>query len=176
MIKHAGPSAHVSPDRQEVTADLLDALSRLIRTSRAVSHRQQSAYGFSGTPLGILKVLGRGDCRPGDLAVTLQIAPSVISRALVPLEQAGLVERHPDPADARASQIGLTEAGRARLAQAAGQLVERFTTLLDQWAPDEICSLAQLLDRLEATINADLDAIGPRPDARTLNQLTPAAR
>lgn len=161
--------------RRTATADLLDALGRLIRTSRAITQRQQSAFGFSGTPMGILKVLGRGDCRPGDLAVTLQIAPSVISRALAPLTQAGLVERHPDPADARAYQVGLTEAGRERLADSAAQLVDRFAELLGDWEADDIDGLARLLVRLETTIGTDLDQAPPRSDLKS-SQVTAASR
>src|SRR3954465_7497821 len=94
--------------RGQDTSQLLDALSHLIRTARAASHREPAEYGLSGTPLGILKTLARGDARPGDLAVRLQIAPSVVSRAVVPLQHAGLVERRTDPVDARAARLGLT--------------------------------------------------------------------
>src|SRR5919112_77435 len=103
-----------SEQRSVEVTQLLDALSRLIRTSRAAGHRQQSEFGLSGTPLGILKALATGDARLGDLALRLQIAPSVVSRAVVPLEQSGLVERRTDPDDARATRLGLTEAGRGR--------------------------------------------------------------
>jgi DNA-binding MarR family transcriptional regulator len=175
-MKNALPADRRTSFRHGVTADLLDALGKLIRTSRVVSQRHHSTYGLSGTPLGILKLLARGDTRPGDLASTLQIAPSVISRALVPLEQAGLVERHPDPADARASQVGLTDAGREHLGAAAGQLVDRFTTLLVDWDAEDIESLARLMVRLETTICADLDVIGPRPSDDLAGQLTTASR
>lgn len=175
-MKSSLPPEIATTVRHGATADLLDALGNLIRTSRAVSQRHHSGYGFSGTPLGILKLLGRGDMRPGDLALTLQIAPSVVSRALVPLEQAGLVERHPDRADARASQVGLTEAGRAHLQEAASQLVQRFTGLLDQWDAEDIDSLAQLLVRLETTICVDLDLSGPRPQDGPPRPLTTASR
>ena len=101
----------VTDERQQdqrtvATADLLDVLGRLVRTARATSHRHQAEYGLSGTPLGILKALAVADARAGDLAARLQIAPSVVSRAVVPLEQAGLVERTTDPDDARATGSG----------------------------------------------------------------------
>jgi DNA-binding MarR family transcriptional regulator len=138
--------------RKLETVQLLDSLSRLIRTSRAASHRQQAEYGLSGTPLGILKALATGDARPGDLATRLQIAPSVVSRAVVPLEQAGLVERRTDPADARAARLGLTAAGRRRLEEAREDFAVRFTPLLDDWDRADVAELARLMDRLEATL------------------------
>src|SRR5205823_3809530 len=105
---------HTLDERREVTAELLDSLGRLIRTSKALRHHQNAEFGLTGTPFGILKTLAEGDARPGDLALHLQVAPSVVSRAVVPLEQSRLVERRTDPADARAWRLGLTDAGRRR--------------------------------------------------------------
>src|SRR3954454_842913 len=119
--------------RGQDTSQLLDALSHLIRTARAASHREPAEYGLSGTPLGILKTLASGDARPGDLAARLQIAPSVVSRAVVPLERAGLVERRTDPVDGRAARLGLTAAGRRRLDEARQEVAERLTPLLEGW-------------------------------------------
>jgi DNA-binding MarR family transcriptional regulator len=150
----------------EVT-QLLDALSRLIRTSRAAGHRQQSEFGLSGTPLGILKTLATGDARLGDLALRLQIAPSVVSRAVVPLEQSGLVERRTDPDDARASRLGLTPAGRRRLDEARQDFADRFAPLLDSWDRADIRTLARLMGELEETICVGLDLRGPAGHEQT---------
>lgn len=135
------------------TSDLLDVLGRLVRTARATSHRHQAEYGLSGTPLGILKTLAVAEARAGDLAARLQIAPSVVSRALVPLEQAGLVERTTDPDDARAARLGLTVAGRARLETARREFVDRLAPVLDDWDADDVATLTRLMDRLESTLS-----------------------
>ena len=151
-------------ERTAETAQLLDVLGRLIRTARAAGHRHQAEYGLSGTPLGILKALATAEARAGDLAVRLQVAPSVVSRALVPLEQAGLVEREHDPDDARASRLRLTEQGRLRLEQARRDFADRFTPLLADWPTDDVATLTRLMDRLEATLAGapDLGAAAPR--------------
>jgi DNA-binding MarR family transcriptional regulator len=148
-------------ERAAVTAGLLDALGRLLRTTRAVGHRHQDQYGISGTPLGILKALVGGDTRAGDLAARLQIAPSVVSRALVPLEQEGLVERTHDPDDARAARLGLTAAGRQRLAAARQEIAQRVTPVLDDWDTDDVVGLTRLLDRLESDLLTGLDRSSP---------------
>ena len=101
------------PDGQQPAAELMSALTQLMRTSRATAHRQSQSLGPSGTPLGLLKALRDGDARPGDLAVRLCVAPSVVSRAVVPLEASGLIERRHDPDDARAWRLGLTALGAA---------------------------------------------------------------
>jgi DNA-binding MarR family transcriptional regulator len=138
--------------RRLETARLLDALSRLIRTARAASHRQQAEFGLSGTPLGILTSLAVADARPGDLAARLQIAPSVVSRAVVPLEQSGLVERRTDPDDARATRLGLTDAGQRRLAEAREDFADRFSPLLADWDRRDVAELTRLMGRLESTL------------------------
>ncbi|MFL6028305.1 MAG: MarR family winged helix-turn-helix transcriptional regulator [Friedmanniella sp.] len=146
--------------RGQDTSQLLDALSHLIRTARAASHREPAEYGLSGTPLGILKTLASGDARPGDLAARLQIAPSVVSRAVVPLERAGLVERRTDPVDGRAARLGLTAAGRQRLEEARQDVADRFTPLLDDWDSADVRTLTRLLTRLEETLCVGLGLRG----------------
>ncbi|HSU36183.1 MAG TPA: MFS transporter [Propionibacteriaceae bacterium] len=164
-------------ERHDATAELLDSLSKVIRTSRALSQRRPSRYGFGGTPLGILKILGTGDARAGDLAGALQIAPSVVSPALVPLEQSQLIEGPTDPADARVAPLGLTETGRQRLAQVRHQTIGRFAPMLDSWDSADIDSLAQLLGRLEKTIwpraqqeSAPVPSSGLRPFEQLTDQ------
>ena len=146
------------------TVQLLDTLSRLIRTSRAASQREQGEYGLGGTPLGMLKMLAQGDARSSDIAARLQVAPSVVSRALTGLEQAGLVERRPDPEDARATQLGLTGAGRRKLDDARQAFAARLTPLLADWDSTDVDALTRLMDRLESTI---ADGFAPRPTERT---------
>jgi DNA-binding MarR family transcriptional regulator len=77
---------------QDAAAEVLSSLSGLLRTSRSISQRTRD-LGATGTALGVLKVLEQGDARPGDLAATLHVDPSVISRAVAPLEQEALVVR-----------------------------------------------------------------------------------
>ncbi|SDS69405.1 DNA-binding transcriptional regulator, MarR family [Friedmanniella luteola] len=154
-------------DRAAATTGLLDVLGRLIRTARAVSHRHQVRFGLSGTPLGILTSLAGGAARGGDLAARLQIAPSVVSRAVVPLEHEGLVERTDDPDDARAARLALTSAGRERLEAARREFTDRVTPVLERWDTDDVVTLTRLMSRLESDLAEGLDPAstgrGPRP-------------
>ena len=59
-----------------------------------------------------------GRLRPVDLANRLQITPSGVTRAILPLAKIGLVERSSHERDARASYVTLTQAGRDRLNEA----------------------------------------------------------
>jgi DNA-binding MarR family transcriptional regulator len=157
--------------RLEMTAGLLDSLGRLIRTSKVFRHHQSAEFGLTGTPFGILKTLAEGDARPGDVALQLQIAPSVVSRAVVPLEQAQLVERRTDPADARAWRLGLTDAGHRRLVQARQEFVDRLAPMLDDWDGADIVTLTELLARLDRTLSRRLEP-GLAPTTSTTNPST----
>jgi len=59
-----------------------------------------------------------GRLRPVDLANRLQITPSGVTRAILPLEKIGLVERVSHERDARASYAAITKAGRDPLEEA----------------------------------------------------------
>ncbi len=59
-----------------------------------------------------------GRLRPVDLAARLQLTPSGVTRAILPLAKIGLVERSSHERDARASYVAITEAGRAKLDEA----------------------------------------------------------
>lgn len=58
-----------------------------------------------------------GRLRPVDLANRLQLTPSGVTRAVLPLEKIGLVERSSHERDARASYVSITQPGRERLEQ-----------------------------------------------------------
>jgi DNA-binding MarR family transcriptional regulator len=149
------------PAGEQPTADLLSALSQLMRTSRSVAHRQSQSLGPSGTPLSLLKALRDGDARPGDLATRLCVAPSVVSRAVVPLEASGLVERRHDPDDARAWRLGLTGPGVERLDAVQAAYVKRFNQLLEPWDENDVTEAARLLTLLEKTLTQAGDDLSP---------------
>lgn len=54
-----------------------------------------------------------GAMRPGELAEHLRIAPRSATEVVDDLQSQGLVERHPDPADRRATSVELTAKGSA---------------------------------------------------------------
>ncbi|MEV4537124.1 MarR family transcriptional regulator [Asanoa sp. NPDC049518] len=56
-------------------------------------------------------LVDHGPLRLGDLAEKLHIAPRSTTEVVDDLERRGLVERHPDPADRRATLVALTPDG-----------------------------------------------------------------
>lgn len=59
-----------------------------------------------------------GRLRASDLAKRLQLSPSGITRAVLPLQKIGLLERVAHERDGRGSYVVLTAAGAERIAQA----------------------------------------------------------
>lgn len=90
-----------------------------------------------------------GPSRPSALARKMVTGASNVSKVAARLTASGIVNRIPDPADARAGLVTLTPAGQ-RVAQsfvrAGDGLVEE---LLRGWAPEERTELVHLLAKLE---------------------------
>jgi DNA-binding MarR family transcriptional regulator len=95
-------------------------------TLRKASRRISQLYdgvlapcGLKITQFSILRVLSRlGGASLNQLAAELVMDRSTVGHNLRPLERDGLLELTVDPADRRSRLVGLTRAGRAKLAEA----------------------------------------------------------
>jgi len=119
----------------------LEALLRLAKTHAAATRQLESRlgghHGLSWAELRMLRTLAAapdGRMRPTELATELEITPSGVTRAVLPLEKRGIVKREADPGDARASRVALTPAGRTladdacvTAAQSAAKLMRRLS-------------------------------------------------
>ena len=104
-----------------------------------------------GGPRGyqVLAAVGRGE--PSSqlaLAQKLGVDRTVMTYLLDELEDAGLVQRRPDPSDRRARRVGLTDAGRERLCDLERRLRVAEEHLLDPLDVTERHVLRTLLHRL----------------------------
>jgi DNA-binding MarR family transcriptional regulator len=84
------------------------------------------------------------------LAEALMADKGQISRTVRELEQLGLVERTPDPADGRSHVITATPDGLARLDAARAPQEKAMLGALQDWSVDDIHSLTRLLHALTA--------------------------
>jgi len=133
-----------------------DAFGSLIG-AHAVLVRELSAslvarHGLTVNDYGTLLLLARAGeegMRRIDLANELNLSPSGITRLLDRLEDQGLVGKGECKSDARVSYAILTEAGLAKLREAAPGHIEdieqRMSSLLSE---EEMKTLADLLGRL----------------------------
>jgi DNA-binding MarR family transcriptional regulator len=85
------------------------------------------AHGIGFTEFQILAELAAvqgGRLRVSDLAQRLMLTPSGVTRAVIPLEKIGMVERQAHERDARGTYVAIAPAGATRLEEAT-QTVER---------------------------------------------------
>ncbi|MEV4808064.1 MarR family transcriptional regulator [Nonomuraea sp. NPDC049421] len=74
-----------------------------------------SGGGLSPAQASVLTRLSKhGPASASELAAAERVRPQSMAKIVVSLEQAGLVERNPDPEDGRRQVITLTEQGAAR--------------------------------------------------------------
>ena len=89
-----------------------------------------------------------GGARGGEVSEVLGLHKSTTSRNLTTLEDLGLVERIPDPDDARARQVRLTPQGAEALDRSVLGRRARLRAQLQEWEAVDIASLARLLRKL----------------------------
>jgi DNA-binding MarR family transcriptional regulator len=94
-----------------------------------------------------------GAVRPSDLAAQMHLDVSTISRHLRVLEQRGLVARTPDPHDARAHRLSLTEAGAAALSHLLDQRAVAINEAIAHWPDEDRQTLRRLVRQLADDLN-----------------------
>ncbi len=83
-----------------------------------------------------------------DVADTLGLHKSTMSRNIAVLEGLGLVTRVPSPEDARARILTITPTGQTSLDAAITARRHRVSTILGRWSASDVRELARLLGQL----------------------------
>ncbi|MFC4947737.1 MarR family winged helix-turn-helix transcriptional regulator [Pseudonocardia sp. GCM10023141] len=111
----------------------------------------------AGLPHAYYEILVRLSEAPGrtlrmsQLASTSLSSRSRLSHAVARLEEAGWVRRVPAPSDRRGANCELTDAGMARLEEAAPGHVEEVRALLfDALSPEQVTALRDISETLVA--------------------------
>lgn len=141
------PVTDRADDVAELEAAISDTWSWARRTARAGARALDPRLDVTAYPL--VSVIGwRGAMRPSEIAAALYLDKSTVSRQIAAAARLGLVERVPDPDDARAVTIRLTPAAQARMEELKAARAERWRAALAEWAPGDIAELTRLLRRL----------------------------
>jgi DNA-binding MarR family transcriptional regulator len=80
-----------------------------------------------------------------------------VTRKVQQLERDGMVVRQNDPADRRASRIGLTPVGRRTIERVRRARRAWLEQLLHDWDDDALSVLAELLGHFADDLERDLD-------------------
>ncbi|AWB90759.1 MarR family winged helix-turn-helix transcriptional regulator [Aeromicrobium chenweiae] len=139
------------PEQAGAPIDLGQALSALLR--RYLAGARDVVDDLPGGPRGyqVMSVAFEGLCgNQATIAQRLGIDRTVMTYLLDDLEQAGMVERRPDPADRRARQVVLTPRGESVLAEVSGRLQDIEREVLGGLVEADAEMFRQLLDRAVA--------------------------
>ncbi len=111
-----------------------------------------NAHGLTLNDYEVLLMLSKAEdrrMRRVDLAQSVVLTASGITRLLDGLERAGLVEKDSCATDARVSYAKLTISGHAKLREAASTHLEGIDELFtNRFSDAELATLAELLGRL----------------------------
>ena len=165
-IDTSDPSAATVPTR--VSAGLERSLTQVARTILrldvpADALPDGSSIGRTGYWLLVL-VSEQAPLRLSDLAGTVELDLSTISRQIRDLVASGLIIRTPDPADGRAALLSLTDEGVAVL-EAVSEFRRRvLAEAIAGWSDEERNSLASGLLRLGAGLRPSRGSIAESVD------------
>lgn len=135
-----------SPGTQAIEHDLavlVRALEGLYRSRKYPLERAQYL---------LLLALREGARPSGDLAATLALDHSTVTRQLAALEKGGLIARRPNPLDGRSALIEATAAGRARCAEMQVLRLRRLKEMLADWSEPERQRFAADIARFNAQV------------------------
>jgi DNA-binding MarR family transcriptional regulator len=134
---------------EELVGRLRFSVTRLARLLR-----QQDETGLTPTSVAMLATIGRdGPLTLGELAAHEQVAPPTITKVIGKLEDAGLVDRVPDPIDRRVCRVVLTDHGHQQLDVNRSRRTAWLGDRLASLPPEEAARLDDLVDMLEHLIN-----------------------
>ena len=160
---------HVDPTAPDDAANPASSVARIERAMRAmkrvgdaqrVQRRLQRMTGVdldASAFVALMRIAETGPVRLTDLARELWLDLSVVSRKVRQLEDRGFVERAPDPDDARAARVTVTDGGRAIASRVASGRHELLQNLFTKWSAEEAELFAGLFERFVEDITVTIE-------------------
>jgi DNA-binding MarR family transcriptional regulator len=132
---------------------------RLVVARTARRLRQEAEADLSPSLSSALASIDRhGPITPSELAAHERVQRPTATRVLARLEELGLVDRAPDPADRRSSLISASAEGRTLLRRQRSRKNQFLARRLAALPPDEVATL----ERAAAILERMLDEEGRR--------------
>jgi DNA-binding MarR family transcriptional regulator len=142
-------------ERPDLDVRPLEVLSRLTRLARHLDRARRTAFAahwLETWEFDVLAALRRAGkpyvLSPGQLISQTMVTSGTMTNRVDRLENAGLVQRLPDPQDRRGVHVRLTPRGKERVDEALADLLERERELLQGLGKAERETLSTLLRRL----------------------------
>jgi DNA-binding MarR family transcriptional regulator len=149
------PTALIAQLEDEGIAAALLTVARAMNQSKSHSTLCRNAgvdLDRSGAAL-LYKLYTEGDdIRLCELAERLEIESPAVTRKVQLLEREGFLSRSPDPSDARAMRLSLTEKGRRSIEKLLVARQEWLEEALEGWSNRDRADLSRLLQAFALTI------------------------
>lgn len=142
------------------TSRLQEAVENLFSCCQARIALQSERFGLP--PAALRAVMALGESRylaPGELGRRLGVTKSRVTAVTTGLLRQGLIEKHPDPADARVTLLSLTPSGKRMREEIRTFLMELFAGMLNRVEPHRREAVLASLDVLRhcmESVRADL--------------------
>src|ERR687886_1969666 len=129
---------------------------RLVVARTARRLRQEADAGLSPSLISALWTIDRrGPLTPSELAAHERVQRPTATRVLARLEDAGLVDRAPDPADRRSSLISASAAGRTLLRRQRSRKDQYLARRLAALDADDVATLERAAGILERMLDQE---------------------
>jgi DNA-binding MarR family transcriptional regulator len=134
-------------DNRDVEAMVAALFALMARLDRARRERK------AASALALLQVIALGGAlRPSQIADRQHVHQSLATRQIRDLEDAGHVSVASDPSDGRSYLVSLTPAGVDALRRLTSIGLERFALFVSDWEPEDVRTLARLLEKLQTSM------------------------
>jgi DNA-binding MarR family transcriptional regulator len=144
-------AAVAAPLDSETPARLRAVVGRLSRRLNSLAR----GSGLTPSQLSALGVVARqGPLRLSELAEIESVNPTMLSRVVAALDEAGLVRRRTDPDDRRAGLLEVTATGRRTHDRLRAERGRVLTAGLERLHPNDVVAIETALPALEALIEA----------------------
>ena len=127
----------------------------IVRTARRLRQEAAGAGGgeLSPTAAAALATVERhGPLTPSELAEIERIKRPTATRTLRLLDEAGLLDRAPDPADGRSCLVSISAAGRERLRRLRGRKNAYLSRRMRNLPPEDVETLERAAEILEGIL------------------------
>ncbi len=105
--------------------------------------------------LSLLQVIaGHEGIRPSEIAELQQVHPSLVTRQVRELEDAGYVKVAADPVDRRSCLVTLVPSGSEELGRLEQFGLKRFESFVKDWESEDVRKLTELLEKLRYSMAA----------------------
>ena len=144
-------SATGHPSDRRAEADAL----RLAITRTARRLRQEAGGGLSPTVIATLASIERRQVlTPGELARIEGVQRPTMTRAIILLEKAGLIDRRADPNDRLCSLISVSDQGHRYLAEHRSRKSAWLANLIEEMPDEDADTLARAAGILSAALES----------------------